>query len=67
MSNEQDKINNALNNLINEEKKISEKYANLANQITEPKLQSIMKNMEQLSRKHYATIIEVSSNQNNFN
>ncbi|MCM0647275.1 hypothetical protein NBE98_02660 [Clostridium swellfunianum] len=67
MNEEQDKINNALSNLINEEKKVSEKYASLANQITEPKLQSIMKNMEQLSRKHYATISEMYSNQNNSN
>jgi rubrerythrin len=67
MNSEQEKINNALNNLKNEEKKVAEIYSSLANQITEPKLQSVMKNMEQLARKHYAAITEALGNQNDTN
>lgn len=56
MLTEQEIMNNAFKELLFYEDNMAKKYAQLSQQITEPKLQQMLKGMEQLARNHYSAL-----------
>ena len=56
MLTEQERMNNAFKEMMFQEELMAKKYADLAKQITEPKLQQMLKGMEQATRNHYSTL-----------
>lgn len=61
MLTEQETMNNALKEMLFHEESMAKKYAQLSQQITDPKLQQIVKGMEQGARNHYSTLTQVMS------
>lgn len=59
MLTEQEIMNYALKEMQFHEDSMAKKYAFLSEQITEPKLQQIIKSMEQNSRNDYSTLSQV--------
>jgi hypothetical protein len=53
---DQEKMNNALKDLLFHEESMGKKYADLAQQITDPKLQQMLQGMEMGARNHYGTL-----------
>lgn len=56
MLTDQERINNALKEMLFQEEQMAKKYAQLAQQITEPKIQTMLQGMEQAARNHYSTL-----------
>lgn len=58
MLTEQEKMNNSLKEMLFYEESSAKKYAALSTQITDPKLQQMLKGMEMGARNHYGTLSE---------
>lgn len=56
MLTEKEIMNNAFKEMQFHEESMAKKYAQLSQQITDPKLQQILKGMEQSARNHYSTL-----------
>ncbi|MGE4283530.1 MAG: hypothetical protein AB7G87_07370 [Clostridia bacterium] len=56
MLTEQEIINNALKEMLYMEELIAQKYADAAQQITKPELQSLIKGMEMAARNNYKSL-----------
>ena len=56
MLTEQERMNNAFKEMMFQEELMAKKYADLAKQITEPKLHQMLRGMEQATRNHYSTL-----------
>ena len=56
MLTDQERMNNAFKELLFQEEQIAKKYADMAQQITDPKIQSMLRGMEQDDRNHYGTL-----------
>ncbi len=56
MLTDQERTNNALKEMLFREEQMAKKYAQMAQQITDPKLQTMLKGMEQASRNHHGTL-----------
>jgi len=61
MLTEQEIMNNAFKEMQFREESMAKKYAELSNQITDPKYQTMLKGMEQVSRNHYNTLTQTMS------
>lgn len=61
MLTEQERMNNAFKEMLFHEESMAKKYAQLSQQITDPKLQQMLKGMEQGSRNHYSTLSQAMS------
>lgn len=61
MLTEQEIMNNAFKEMQFHEESMAKKYAQLSNQITDPKHQNMLKGMEQASRNHYNTLTQTMS------
>lgn len=61
MLTEQEIMNNAFKEMLSHEESMAKKYAQLSEQITDPKLQQMLKGMEQGARKHYSTLSQAMS------
>ncbi|WP_432402493.1 hypothetical protein [Wukongibacter sp. M2B1] len=61
MLTEQEIINNALKEMLFNEDLTSQKYADIAQQITNPELQNLLKGMEMASRNNYKSISQKMS------
>lgn len=64
MLTEQEIMNNAFEELLFQEDILAKKYAQLSEQITDPKIQQMLKGMEQGTRKDYSTLTKVMSKLN---
>jgi len=56
MLSDQERMNNAFKEMLFHEETMAKKYAQLAQQITDPKLQQMFQGMEQAARNHYSTL-----------
>lgn len=56
MLTDQEKMNNALKEMLFYEESMAKKYADLGMQITDPKLQKMLQGMEMGARNHYGTL-----------
>ncbi len=56
MLSEQERMNNAFKEMLFHEETMAKKYAQLARQITDPRLQQMLQGMEQAARNHYGTL-----------
>ncbi|SFG76900.1 hypothetical protein SAMN05660649_02641 [Desulfotomaculum arcticum] len=56
MLTDQEKMNNAMKMMLFHEESMAKKYADLAQQITDPKLQQMLQGMEMSARNHYGTL-----------
>ena len=56
MLTDQERINNAFKELLFDEEQMAKKYADMAQYITEPKIQQMLQGMEQAARNHYGTL-----------
>lgn len=56
MLTEQEIMNNAFKEMQFREENMAKKYAELTQQITDPKLQQMLKGMEQSARNHYSAL-----------
>lgn len=64
MLTEQEIINNALKEMLSMEELTAEKYVDIAQQITKPELQNLLKGMEMAARNNYKSITQkMSENQ----
>lgn len=61
MLTEQEIMNNAFKEMLFHEESMAKKYAQLSQQITDPKLQQMVKGMEQGARNHYSTLSQAMS------
>lgn len=61
MLTEQEIMNNAFKDMQFREENMAKKYAQLSNQITDPKQQGILKGMEQGARNNYNTLSQMMS------
>lgn len=61
MLTEQERMNNAFKEMLFHEELMAKKYADLANQITEPQTQQMLKGLEQATRNHYGTLSQKMS------
>lgn len=61
MLTEQEMMNNAFKEMLMQEESMAKKYAALAEQLTDPKLQQMLKGMEQGARNHYSTLSQAMS------
>lgn len=61
MLTEQERMNNAFKEMIFHEESMAKKYAQFSQQITDPRLQQMLKGMEQGTRNHYNTITNMMS------
>jgi len=61
MLTEQERMNNAFKEMLFHEESVAKKYAQLSQQITEPKLQQMLKGMELGARNDYSTLTQVMS------
>lgn len=64
MLTEQEIINNALKEMLSMEELTAQKYADIAQQITKPELQNLLKGMEMAARNNYKSIMQ-KMNENN--
>jgi hypothetical protein len=58
MLTEQEIINNALKEMLNLEELTAQKYADIAQQITKPELQNLLKGMEMAARNNYKSLVQ---------
>jgi len=56
MLTDQERMNNAFKELLFREDQMAKKYADMVQQITDPKIQQMLKGMEQATRNHYGTL-----------
>ncbi|NJD03617.1 MAG: hypothetical protein FIA99_13725 [Ruminiclostridium sp.] len=64
MLTEQEIINNGLKEMLYLEELAAHKYADSAQQITKPELQSLLKGMEMLARNNYKSLMQkINENQ----
>ncbi len=56
MLSDQEKMNNALKEMLFHEESMAKKYAQLSQEITDPKMQKMLKGMEMAARNNYGTI-----------
>lgn len=63
MLTEQEKMNNAFKEMLAHEESMAKKYAQLSQQITDPKIQQTLKGMEQGTRNHYSMLSQAMSKQ----
>jgi len=61
MITEQEIMNNAFKEMIFREENMAKKYADISVQITDPKLQKMLKGLEQSARNHYSTLSQTMS------
>ena len=61
MLTEQEIMNNAFKEMQFHEDSMAKKYANISEQINDPKLKQMLKGMEQGSRNHYNTLTQIMS------
>ncbi|MCB2294727.1 hypothetical protein LGK95_14590 [Clostridium algoriphilum] len=61
MLTEQEIMNNAFKEMQFYEDSIAKKYAQFSQQITDPKIQQMLKGMEQSARNHYSTLSQTMS------
>ncbi|WP_298844217.1 hypothetical protein [Clostridium sp.] len=61
MLTEQDIMNNAFKDMLFHEENMAIKYAYISEQITDPKLQKILKGLEQGVRNHHRTLLQTMS------
>jgi len=61
MLTEQEIINNALKEMLFMEEMTAQKYADMAQQITQPNLQNMIKGMEMVARNNYKAISQKMS------
>ncbi|KXG73759.1 hypothetical protein [Thermotalea metallivorans] len=61
MLTEQEIMNNALKEMLFHEESMAKKYAHLSQQIHDPKLKQMLKEMEQGARNHYNTLTQTMS------
>ena len=55
---EKEIINNALKEMLYMEDLTAQKYADLAQQITKPEIQNLLKGMEMMARNNYKSIMQ---------
>lgn len=55
---EQEIMNNAFKEMVFQEGNVAKKYAQLSQQITDPKRQQMLKGLEQGARNHYNTLLQ---------
>ncbi len=58
MLTDQERMNNAFKEMIFQEEQMAKKYADLVQQITDPKTQQTLQGMEQATRNHYGMLAE---------
>jgi hypothetical protein len=58
MLTEQEIINNALKEMLDLEELTAQKYADIAQQITKPELQNLLKGMEMAARNNYKSLVQ---------
>jgi hypothetical protein len=58
MLTEQEIINNALKEMLYMEELTAQKYADMAQQITKPEFQSLLKGMEMAARNNYKSLMQ---------
>ena len=63
MLTDQEKMNYALKEMLFHEENMAKKYAALATQITDPKLQQMLQGMEMGARNHHGTLAETIKSQ----
>ncbi|MFZ5645498.1 MAG: hypothetical protein ACOY46_18195 [Bacillota bacterium] len=56
MLTDQERMNNALKEMLFHEESMAKKYAQLGQEITDPKMQKMLKGMEMAARNNYGTI-----------
>lgn len=56
MLTDQERMNNALKEMLFNEDLMAKKYAAMAQQITDPKIKTMIQNMEQTTRNHYGAL-----------
>lgn len=56
MLTDQERMNNALKEMLSQEEIMAKKYAQLAKEITDPKQQQMLKGMEMAARNNYGTL-----------
>lgn len=56
MLSEQERMNNALKEMLFYEESMAKKYAQLNQEITDPKLQQMLRGMEMAARNNYGTL-----------
>lgn len=61
MLTDQERINNALKEMLFHEEGIAKKYLELTQEITDPKLQQMLKGMEMAARNNYGTLSQKMS------
>ena len=61
MLTEQEIMNNAFKEMQFHEESMAKKYAQLSQEITDPKNQKMLKGMEQSTRNHYSTLSQTMS------
>lgn len=61
MSTEQELMNNAFKDLLFHEGNMAKKYADISEQITNPKIQKMLQGLEQGARNHYRTLTQTMS------
>ncbi len=61
MLTDQERINNALKEMLSLEEALAKKYAYLNQHITEPKVQQMLQGMEQTSRAHHKMLSDQMS------
>lgn len=61
MLTEQEIMNNAFKEMLMHEEQMAKKYAQSAQQITDPTLQKMLQGMEQASRNHHGTLAQKMS------
>ena len=56
MLSDQERMNNALKEMLFHEESMAKKYTQLSQEITDPKMQKMLKGMEMAARNNYGTI-----------
>jgi len=59
---EEERINNTMKEMLFFEESMAKKYAQLSQDITDPKLQQMLKGMEMGARNHYGTLAQKMTN-----
>lgn len=61
MLSDQERMNNAFKEMLFYEDSMAKKYAELSQEITDPKMQKMLKGMEMASRNNYGTLAQKMS------
>ncbi|TEB15334.1 hypothetical protein Psfp_02251 [Pelotomaculum sp. FP] len=61
MLSEQERMNNAMKEMLFYEESMAKKYLELTREITDPKLQQMLKGMEMAARNNYGTLSQKMS------